>query len=230
VQVKTTNTLPAGLDDQEIIYARKLSNTEMSLGFPLPGNVVTAGSTGFGTMTVQEFIPELKNEASKTNNIMLATSGSTIQFTLDREPQMLESIQRVVADGSRPVVIYMAGINDLVAGMTPTQMDERIFNLALYWTRLREAGAKVIVCTVTAANPAYFTPYSETNRNLFNTKLRLAAPYYDALADFADTPQLSGPWTEPGALSYYFDDIHPDFRAHIVMSNILSPLVDAFRL
>ena len=230
VQVKTTNTLPAGLDDQEIIYARKLSNTKMSLGFPLPGNVVNAGSTGFGTMTVQEFIPELKNDASKLSNILLATSGSTIQFTLDREPEMLDKIQRVVADGSRPIVIYMAGINDLVAGITPTQMDQKIVELALYWQRLRDAGAKVIVCTVTAANPAYFAAYSEANRNLYNTKLRLASPYYDALADFADTPQLSGPWAEPGPLSYYFDDIHPDFRAHIVMSNILSPLVDAFRL
>ena len=230
VQVKTTNTLPDGLDDQEIIYARKLSDTKMSLGFPLPGNVVNAGSPGFGTMTVQEFIPELKNDASKLSNIMLATSGSTIQFTLDRESEMLDKIQRVVADGSRPIVIYMAGINDLVAGLTPTQMDEKIVELALYWQRLRDAGAKVIVCTVTAANPAYFTAYSETNRNLYNAKLRLASPYYDALADFADTPQLGGPWTEPGPLSYYFDDIHPDFRAHIVMSNILSPLVDAFRL
>ena len=245
IQLKTTNTLPAGLTDQDVYFVRKISDTEMSVGYPIPSQVVAAGSVGYGTTTVQRFVPTLDNTAFKTSNALFATSGSVIGDTYARKGLVLDKIQRAVAEGTRPIVIYMAGMNDLILGYRTNPgveppvyapLNTAVINvlatsLIQMWSEWRAAGAKIIVCTVTAANESAGSTgfYTEALRSELNAKIRSLSSYYDALADFGATPQL-GTWTDPAGVSYFFDDIHPDFQGHIVMSNILSPLVDAFRL
>ena len=283
VQVTSSNTLPTGLSATGLYYVQKQSNTTMylSTGSLVSSPAISYTDAGIGNVTIKAFVPTPVNEAVKLNTIDFSVGGSRIGDTLGRKDALIAAVQRVVAEGSRPIVTYMAGINDLILGsilnpgnpITSAELASLVELQKDYWDDIRAAGAKLIVCTVTAANVggalsghysealrtelnnliraagaklivctvtaanvggALSGHYSEALRTELNNLIRAASAHYDALADFGATPQV-GTWQDPNdppanPNSYFFDDIHPDFQGHIVMSNILSPLVDAFRL
>jgi lysophospholipase L1-like esterase len=245
IQVESSNELPTGLSTLPSYYVQKRSDTSMYLSTLslVTSPAIDYTDAGLGNVTINSFVPTLVDEAVKLNTIDFSVGGSRIGNTLGRKDVLIAAIQRVVAEGSRPIVTYMAGMNDLILGslltppgqpsvpITSAELVALVELLKDYWDDIRAAGAKLIVCTVTAANVGgeLSGHYSETLRTELNNLIRSASDHYDALADFGATPQV-GTWTDPAGVSYFFDDIHPDFQGHIVMSNILSPLVDAFRL
>jgi len=252
VYISSTNTLPTGFTGGDIYYVQKRSNTTMFLSTLslVTSPAVEFVDDGIGDATIKSFVPDLDDAAEKLNVINFATSGSLISDTLARRDSVVDAIEKVVAEGSRPIVVYMAGMNDLILGLGGAPLDATKINLLGavlqdVWTSYRNAGAKLIVCTVTAANendlpndPLLSTGfYTEALRSQLNDKIRSLSAYYDALADLGATAQV-GTWQPPfigtppvvNPASYFFDNIHPDFQGHVVMSNILSPLVDNFRL
>jgi len=250
VTTKSSNTLPSVFSENIPYYIRLISSTSFCLAPSGFGPAFADPGDGIGSITTRLFTPGLDNDAEKLNAINFATSGSLISDTLARRNSVVAMIEKVVAEGSRPIVIYMAGMNDLIFGLGGAPLDATKINLLGtvlqdIWTSYRNAGAKLIVCTVTAANEndIPFDPlistgfYTEALRSQLNDKIRSLSAYYDALADLGATAQV-GTWQPPfigtppavNPASYFFDNIHPDFQGHIVMSNILSPLVDAFRL
>jgi lysophospholipase L1-like esterase len=243
IQISSTNTLPTGLTEDTIYYVQKRSNTTMFLSAAslVTSPAVVYTDVGIGDATIRAFVPALDDDAEKLNVVSFATSGSVIGDTLSRVPSVVSTIEKVVAEGSRPIVVYMTGVNDLILGLGGAALTTAGINLlgdALQsiWTSYRNAGAKVIACTITAAevgNPASGF-YSEALRTQLNDKIRSLSAYYDALADFGATQQV-GTWQDPNdppgnPNSYFADHVHPKLQGHIVMANILSPLVDNFRL
>jgi len=260
VSFTTTNTLPSGLVSNSVYFAQKQDDNNffisqkgfVSNSFPLILGQADYGA--IGDVTIRQDLSTLDNAATKLNEKTFAVSGATIADTISRKGELLEMIGRVVADGSRPIVTYMAGVNDMIVGGSPnefgvptaplTEAEQTaiINSLKDYWTEIRNAGAKLIVGTITAVNfdPTQtsepngpFIYATDTVRNSFNAKIRAASSYYDALADFASYDllniwQTSNPVIAPN--SYFSDSVHISLRGHLLMSNILSPLVDRFRL
>ena len=248
VQLSASGAIPQGLDLTKNHFVRALSSTTMSLAYPNIYDIKDFITAGTGSVTIRAFVPDLDSTAVKLNAMNFAVAGDTVQDVRDRVPSVVAAIEQVVAEGSRAVVTYMAGMNDLIAGLgvagplDSAAMDalEELYKES--WTAYRNAGAKLIVCTITAANendvpgdPLIETlNYTEATRLELNSRIRNLSAYYDALADFGATDEI-GTWQNPqdppnNPKSYFADNIHPRFQGHIVMSNILSPLIDSFRL
>ena len=248
VTFETTNTLPLGLTENAVYFAQKKDADNFFVsrkGFVSNAFPLILGQSDYGAIgdvTIKEHLSTLDNDALKLNEKNYSTSGATIENIIARKDRVLEMINRVVSEGSRPIVTFLGGVNNMIVGgasgpLTDAEQAALIDNLKVYWTELRDAGAKVIVCTVTAVNftdpgelNGPFTNATDTVRNSFNAKLRAASDYYDALADLAAYDLLNDWVSASVSNSYFADSVHLSLRGQLLVANILSPLVDAFRL
>jgi lysophospholipase L1-like esterase len=191
-----------------------MTRTGMTLdpgkGLLLEGDSITVGAAASENYQ-NGWGPKLAQTTPRpTDYVLSAVSGATFTNIESRQAALITSIQAVVAAGRVPILFLLTGANDqpATAGAALT-----LYNRIVTWANaVRAAGAKLVLCTSVASNPASFAAWDGTGRPALNGYIRGDASKFDALCDFAADSQLNV-WS----LTNYFDDLHPNDTGHAVM-------------
>lgn len=141
----------------------------------------------------------------------VAVGGSKHVNAVTRQAWVISMCEGAIADGSRPIVSYFMGANEI-----PTQQQ-----VTDYGTAVRATGAKFVMCTIL---PKGSDATWETNRLAYNTMLRDNPQLYDGLADFGASATI-GVFGAPTARVYYYDDVHLNDAGAIEATSIISPVL-----
>jgi hypothetical protein len=208
------------LSDIAMSQAVKVHRAETTLGGALPGirNVfITDGdSITYGQLVgADAAYPVLAAVNLGIICINQATPGSVLPALITRQAMMLNRIRACVAQGIRPIVSIMIGVNGFPL----------ISDYQAYVNPLRAAGAYVILCTVTGSSAQ-----TDANKAAFNASVR--GMVCDGIADVAakvdPTSGLAlGTQAAAATVALFPDGLHPGTYCNGLIRDVLQPVVAA---
>ena len=141
--------------------------------------------------------------------------------------QMLTRFQEDVIDLNPQVVVIMGGTNDLAQGVTKDQI---VANIAAMAEMAKDAGIKVVICTVTPCNDSYSRLNDPKTKGAHIITLNGMLEEYTASKGFAWCDYWSSLVAEDGlaldAKYWLYDHLHPNPDAYTVMEGIVKPIID----
>ena len=133
----------------------------------------------------------------------------------ERTDQIFQRIERDVIGEGADIAIVLAGVNDLYQGFSAEMVKT---GLARIYAALKEAGVRVVACTILPYN----TAGDDVNGRMLEVNSWIAEYARGEGFGFCDTHSLAADPRRPGKLAGTPDGLHPDIATYRRMGQEIS--------
>lgn len=156
----------------------------------------------------------------------IATSGASIQVDIPGRAATTDALYD--ATRAKNILVIMAGINDIAAGRTTTQVTTDLWS---YTDARRVTGYKVLVGTVIpAGRQAGWAPADQAALNTAIAAVNAAitanwALHADGMIDFTSLAPFNDPASFSNLTYYQADQLHPTAAGAAILANAADPVL-----